>query len=178
MTQANVSNYLLAQQRIKAGLWRVDLERGWVLGVRGLPFRRINADGYVQIKFRDPVDWWRERAVLAHRVIWESAHGSIPRGLFINHLTGDRLDNRLVNLELVTASQNMRHAIIIGTHRIRRGEENSRAKLDRYAVLDIYRRAHAGESQRAIGAYYGVDRSIVSNIKHGWRWSHVTGHRR
>lgn len=33
-----------------------------------------------------------------HRVVWEKAHGKIPKGYIIHHLNGIRDDNRLENL--------------------------------------------------------------------------------
>lgn len=45
--------------------------------------------------------------VLAHRVIWALVHGAAPQE--IDHLNGDRADNRLVNLRPVTHASNMKN---------------------------------------------------------------------
>jgi hypothetical protein len=37
-----------------------------------------------------------------HRVIWERANGPIPKGMILHHKNGNKLDNRLENLELTT----------------------------------------------------------------------------
>ena len=42
----------------------------------------------------------------AHRVLWESAFGPIPEGMMIDHINGDKKDNRLENLRCVTNQQN------------------------------------------------------------------------
>lgn len=42
---------------------------------------------------------------LAHRVVWLMAHGEWPHGE-IDHINGVRTDNRLVNLRVLTSSQN------------------------------------------------------------------------
>lgn len=41
-----------------------------------------------------------------HRFVWETNHGVIPIGMEIDHINGDRQDNRIENLRLVTRQQN------------------------------------------------------------------------
>jgi hypothetical protein len=40
-----------------------------------------------------------------HRIIWEMHIGPIPNKMFIKHIDGDRKNNRISNLRLVTRSQ-------------------------------------------------------------------------
>lgn len=44
----------------------------------------------------------------AHRVIWAMVHGSWPE-MDIDHINGDRRDNRLCNLRSVTRSENLKN---------------------------------------------------------------------
>lgn len=45
---------------------------------------------------------------LRHRVAWAIHHGEWPNG-FIDHINGDRTDNRILNLRVVTAAENQRN---------------------------------------------------------------------
>lgn len=56
-----------------------------------------NLHGYVFVKVNDV-------GYHAHRIIWKMVHGVDPD--HIDHINGDRSDNRLINLRNVTASEN------------------------------------------------------------------------
>ena len=49
-----------------------------------------------------------------HRLVLAAFVGSCPDGLEANHLDGDKLNNRIGNLEWITSSENMLHAFRMG----------------------------------------------------------------
>lgn len=49
-----------------------------------------------------------------HRLVWLAFCGQPPPGMQINHIDGDKLNNRLTNLECVTPRENVLHAIRTG----------------------------------------------------------------
>lgn len=65
---------------------------------RGRPIGRLSNQGYIRIAVGG-------KEHQAHRVAWFLSYGSWPQGE-IDHINGDRADNRLVNLRDVTACQN------------------------------------------------------------------------
>lgn len=69
---------------------------------------RMNADGYVDMKVREGLRAWDR----FHRILWEDAHGPIPRGMCLVFRDGDRLNLELENLELVTRGEIMRRNTI------------------------------------------------------------------
>lgn len=61
---------------------------------------RINGDGYIDIKIKDPNKWKPK-----HIILWEEQKGPIPKGSCLIFADGDKLNVKLENLILVTRSQ-------------------------------------------------------------------------
>lgn len=122
--------------------------------------------GYLQI--RKMVDGMRYHAA-AHRVVYEYFRGRIPDGHIINHINGQKDDNRPWNLEISTHSENQRHAFKHGLHD-QSGEKNPAAKLTDREVAEI-RLAYAtgGFTQQQLADKYGISFQSVSKIVRGER---------
>ena len=69
---------------------------------------RLNTDGYVDMKVSEGLRAWRQ----FHRILWEDAHGPIPKGHILIFKDGDRLNIELANLEMITLRENMRRNTI------------------------------------------------------------------
>ena len=67
-----------------------------------------SANGYMLLKVGG-------RNVYQHREVWERHNGSIPSGCYIHHRDGNRKNNELANLELVTpaAHRQMHNAVAL-----------------------------------------------------------------
>ncbi|NMD37435.1 MAG: HNH endonuclease [Christensenellaceae bacterium] len=61
---------------------------------------RINKDGYIEIKVKEPNKWQ-----LKHRHLWEKQHGKIPDGYNVVFLNQNKEDMRIENLALVSRSE-------------------------------------------------------------------------
>lgn len=67
----------------------------------------------------------QKRWFFRHRVIWYYFNGEIPEGMEIDHINGNKQDNRLSNLRCVTHSENMNNPITVEKLRIVNiGEKN------------------------------------------------------
>lgn len=171
MADVNRRSYGVAHLLVMEGRWVIDSAQGLVLGYAGKPIGSINGWGYVQLQVSRRHRTYGQ--ILAHRLIWEYEHGRIPDGFQINHRNGVKNDNRLVNLDQVTQSENNRHAYRIGL-KDSRGVRNNRAKLTDEDVRSIKRQIAAGMQPPHIARRHGVDKATVYNIRAGRRWPHVS----
>lgn len=108
-----------------------------------------------------------------HQAVYEAFVGLVPKGLQINHKDGNKLNNHLSNLELVTQRENTLHAYALGLARGLKGEENPQAKLSEEDIKRMYGLFRVGYNNADIAKIFGVHDRYVSLIRHGKRWGHI-----
>ena len=72
-----------------------------------------------------------------HRIIASRAHGPIPRGMEVDHIDGDRLNNRRANLRLCTRAQNCWNAAARGGKSKYRGVFKNRGKWTAQITINL-----------------------------------------
>lgn len=109
-----------------------------------------------------------------HRLVLHAFVGRPPTGKpQTNHINGNKQDNRLENLEWVSASENRLHAInVLGREKVR-GEQHGRSTLREFQVREIKRQLADGLGQGIIAKQFGVSQSAISDIKRGKLWKHI-----
>lgn len=116
----------------------------------------------------------KSRTQRVHRLIARAFIGPIPTGHQINHLNGKKDDNRLVNLEICSPGQNLKHRHDVLHIKINwRGSRHGLAKLTEKSVLEIRGRCKAGETQTALAREYGVTQSAIYALMKRKTWTHI-----
>jgi len=93
-----------------------------------------------------------------HRLV-AKAFLSCVDGFDVNHINGNRTDNRLVNLELVSRSQNLLHGMFVN--------KNGQAKLTHEQAEEVKRRVALGERQVDIAKEFNVLKQTINQIVRG-----------
>lgn len=122
--------------------------------------------GYEAVCLRRPNNGKRHARHLVHRLVAE-AFVPNPQGLpQVNHIDGDRRNNKASNLEWVTASQNQIHrarVLKLGS----RGEAHPNAKLTYEDVVQIRTSSETGPE---LARRYGVTKQNIYYIKRCKTW--------
>lgn len=97
--------------------------------------------------------------------------GPRPEKMEVNHINGNKRDNRAVNLEYTTASGNAIHAFKMGLRVPTNGERNGQARLTTQDVIEI--RKSREVNRKVLADKYGVSKRQIRAILSGRRWGHV-----
>lgn len=93
----------------------------------------------------------------------------------VNHLDGNKMNPVFSNLEWTDYSGNSLHAIRTGLTRITWGEDHGKASLTNKQVHEICKIMEDGHmTQREISNKYGVDESVIHEIRLGHNWTNIS----
>jgi hypothetical protein len=119
-------------------------------------------------------------SVCVHVCVARLFLGPKPAGYVVNHIDGDKKNNRADNLEYVTLSGNLRHAYKIGLRGPRNsggmvGEDHPRAKLTADDVINIRHEYRLGDcTQKDLAERYGVAVGTISSILARRSWKRLS----
>ena len=70
-------------------------------------YERISKGGFIEVKVREKPENGRKNFEFKHRLIWEQAHGEIPKGYIITFLDGNPQNCVLENLAIISRAENL-----------------------------------------------------------------------
>ena len=108
---------------------------------------------------------------LVHRLVAMTYLPNPENKKFVNHINGQKEDNRLVNLEWVTSQENHTHAKLNGLKA--KGETHGFSKLTNDNVILIKNMLNDKIPQRKIGKIFGVCQASIRDINNNITWGHV-----
>lgn len=115
-----------------------------------------------------------------HRLVAETFIPNPENKPQVNHINGIRYDNRVENLEWVTAKENKQHAIRMGLdnphhgHQVR-GIKSGMAKYTEEQVHEVCRLIESGvSSNKKIADIVWVNSSLPDRIRKKEAWCHIS----
>jgi hypothetical protein len=135
--------------------------------------QKTKTNGYkeVNLYFKPNVS----KMCYVHRIVVESFIGEIPLGFEINHIDGDKSNNNLSNLQIVTPSENRVHCHHVLGKKIKvyKGSEHGMAKTSEDVVLMLRDGHKNGETPTDLALKHGIKRSTVCKIVYRETWKHI-----
>jgi hypothetical protein len=113
------------------------------------------------------------KSIRAHRWIYQLVHGPIADDAVVRHKCDNPACVNPRHLELGTHADNKQDQIERGRLPNRQGEKHPMAKLNQEIVLDIRRRAAAGQPNPSIANGIGISTKLVGQIVRRETWKHI-----
>lgn len=164
----------LGNVRRKSGTYyRTGAARQWgnknLVGGTCGPGRRYRI---VLLQRHDPITGeLQSRPFSRHRIVAQAFLGPCPPGYQVNHKDSNPANNRVSNLEYVTGSQNILHAVANGKWAV--GEKRWNARLTADIVREMRLRYKDGVSVTEIARSYSANLSTVYHVVKRRNWRHV-----
>lgn len=133
--------------------------------------QRVSRGGYVSVALVRNGEY---KTFSVHRVVASSFLNNKSNKPQVNHIDGNKENNVAKNLEWVTCSENIIHAIKTGLLPIKRGVNRSNSKLDDMKVLTIKTMfPHNKWTEVMIANHFDIGRGTVNGIRRNYRWRHL-----
>lgn len=133
----------------------------------------VARNGYLEVAVLKQGKRVKERV---HRLVALAFCPGFQDGLTVNHVDGNRLNNRPENLEWVSLARNTQHQWEIGLIDLR-GEKSPMAKLTSKRVVYIRRLLSQGIPAHTLAIVAGVSQKTIVKIRDGGGWPTVTSRR-
>ncbi|WP_195259346.1 HNH endonuclease [Clostridium paraputrificum] len=108
---------------------------------------RKSSNGYMRVNLRKGnCKYEKPKTASVHRLVAEAFLMQIDGKTYVNHINGDKTDNKVENLEWCSAKENTIHSFVTGLQVNPKGKDNPLSKI-------VYQYSLDGE---LINKYYGT----------------------
>lgn len=115
----------------------------------------------------------KQKLVLIHRLVVENFIGPIPKGMEIDHVNGNKKDNSVSNLEIVSPEENMKRAKL--NNLIPQGRDRHSTKYDEDLIHKICKYLKDGNfNKKEIAEILHVPVGLVRSIACGSKWKFIS----
>ncbi|WP_051591213.1 HNH endonuclease [Bacillus sp. UNC438CL73TsuS30] len=164
----NVRRLIRLLEIVGHGKYCVDTATGTVISTKGKPMRPYLVNGYEKIKLyhKGKAYSYRVHELVAFFEEYDLLNQTV------NHIDGDKRNNRAVNLECISMAENLRHAKELGLLNAPKGEKHSKLKADEVRAI----RAKYLEDKvtlQALAAEYEISLRSIKGIINRRTWKKV-----
>jgi hypothetical protein len=126
-----------------------------------------NKRGYPEVRlFKNS----KSTAKVVHRLVAKAFIPNDENKLQVNHIDGNKLNNKTSNLEWMNNSENQKHAYSLGLQPNRAGEGNGRSVLTDEKVTTIKELYNSGKTAKEVSEILEVSLYTVRAIIAGKTW--------
>ena len=137
----------------------------------GQPMKQVfNKKGYPEVRFRKE----GTHTKLIHRLVAKAFVPNRDNKSQVNHIDGNKLNNRADNLEWVNNSENQLHAYKLGLQPSRAGENNSKAKITDKDVTLLKELYNSGKNIVEVSKTMNISLDSTRQIIYGRTWKSNT----
>lgn len=138
-------------------------------GKPGYRATSVNQHGYAYVAIHHKGE---VHNALIHRLVALAFIPKIKGKPFVNHIDGNKLNNKIENLEWVTAEENIQHAYRTGLIKV--GDESVLSKYDEKIIRKICNEFVKNKlSMVEISQKYNVSYNLVYDLKRHKIWHHI-----
>ena len=109
------------------------------------------------------------KSLFVHRLVAGAYVDNLKNKPFINHIDGDKQNNKVDNLEWVTSHENTVHSYQIGLQ-CKKGEKNSQSILTEEQAKEIKKKNLPAKD---LATKYGVSVGCIRAIWNNINWKHI-----
>jgi hypothetical protein len=109
----------------------------------------------------------------SHRVVANNFIENLENKRTVNHINGNKKDNKINNLEWLSDSEQQKHAIKIGLREKTLGEKSNFSKLNEKLVKEIRELHKKNVKCKEIASIYNVCKNNIYSIVNNKTWKHI-----